>query len=272
MIATDKIHQTIKTPAGEVSFTLIKIERGTFLMGSNKIKITVPAFYMAETPVTQELWEAVTGANPSRFKGKNRPVERVSWNDIKGIDEGEQWDFLHKLNEMTGRAFRLPSESEWEYAAIGGHLARKNGDGYHIAEYEYAGSNRLEDVGWYGGNSNRETKDVGLKMPNRLGLYDMSGNVWEWCEDGWHGKLGTETPADTPKDGSPFTGGKDSNRVRRCGSWISYPQLCRVSNRNNRNSDNRNDNIGFRLACPFQLRGMPDIFHRTDHCPALKGE
>ena len=224
-------------------------------MGSNKIKITVPAFYMAETPVTQELWEAVTGANPSRFKGKNRPVESVSWNDIKGVGKGKRWNFLRKLNEMTGQEFRLPSESEWEYAAIGGHLAKKNGDGYHIAEYEYAGSNRLEDVGWYGDNSNGEPKDVGLKMPNRLGLYDMSGNVWEWCEDVWHGDVWTtEAPDDMPKDGGPFMGWDGSGRVYRGGGWFNDPRYCRVSHRG-WIPGRRRDAIGFRLACVFQLRG-----------------
>ena len=251
MRANDKIHQTIKTPTGEVSFTLIKIERGTFLMGRNKIKITVPAFYMAETLVTQELWEAVTGANPSRFKGKNRPVEQVSWNDIKGIDEGRRWDFLRKLNGMTGRKFRLPSESEWEYAAIGGHLAKKNWRGYRIAKYEYIGSNRVEDVGWYYYNSNQETKDVGLKLPNRLGLYDMSGNVEEWCEDAWHGAYGTEVPTNIPKGGSSFMGEDGSRRVGRGGSWLSLPQVCRVLYRSDWSSFTRDSVVGFRLACAF---------------------
>ena len=258
MIETAKIHQTVTTHRGEVSFTLIKVEKGTFLMGDNKLKITVPTFYMAEFPVTQALWEAITGDNPSDFKGQNRPVERVSWNDINGIREGKHLDFLrklNKLNEKTDCIFRLPSESEWEYAAIGGHLAKKNryGFGEHIAEYEYAGSNRLEDVGWYDYNSNQETKDVGQKMPNRLGLYDMSGNVDEWCEDMWHGEYGTEAPDDMPIDGKPWLGDKKgSDRVGRGGSWFFRPQGCRVSLRGAWDPDYRDSLIGFRLACAFQ--------------------
>ena len=255
MIETAKIHQTVTTHRGEVSFTLIKVEKGTFLMGDNKLKITVPTFYMAEFPVTQALWEAITGDNPSDFKGQNRPVERVSWNDINGIDEGKHLDFLrklNKLNEKTDCIFRLPSESEWEYAAIGGHLAKKNKDGFHVAEYDYAGSNRLEDVGWYDYNSNQETKDVGQKMPNRLGLYDMSGNVWEWCEDRWHGELRTIVPNDMPRDGKPWLGDKKgSRRVYRGGSWSGHPQYCRVPDRTFWYPDRRRNIIGFRLACAF---------------------
>jgi sulfatase modifying factor 1 len=246
------IIETLYLPSGKtLSFKMIKIEKGTFLMG-NTLEITVPEFYMAEFPVTQELWEAVVGENPARFQGKKRPVEQVSWNDIMGIEEGREIDFLNKLNELTTeyQGYRLPSESEWEYAAMGGHLAPEK-EGTHYAELEYAGSNRLEEVGWYDGNSGGETKPVGLKMPNQLGLYDLSGNVWEWCADKWHGDWGTVPPEDTPKDGTPWESEEGSDRVGRGGSWLNAARYCRVAYRGFWYPDARRI-LGFRLALSLQ--------------------
>ena len=162
-----------------VSFTMVEVEGGSFLMGATTEqapyangnekpvhKVSISSFYMGQTEVTQALWLAVMGTNPSQFKGDlNRPVEYVSWNECQ--------TFIGKLNELTGRQFRLPTEAEWEYAARGGTWTKK---------YVYAGSNNIADVAWYNGNSST-TVAVASKAPNELGLYDMSGNVYELCHD-----------------------------------------------------------------------------------------
>ncbi|MCB0544853.1 MAG: formylglycine-generating enzyme family protein [Saprospiraceae bacterium] len=235
-------------------FAMIPIDGGAFLMGSDKKadpdafddefprhEVRVPGFLLGRYPVTQELWEAVTGDNPSFFKGKKRPVEQVSWEDTQ--------IFIKKLNEKTGELFRLPSEAEWEYAARGGP---------HKSPYRYAGSDKLKEVGWFGSNSHRETKPVGLKAPNELGLYDMSGNVWEWCEDDWDVDY-----QKAPDNGSAWIDSPDrgSNRVNRGGSYFNDAQNCRVAYRNNNTPSNRNRNLGFRLALSLQLKGKPDGCH-----------
>ena len=129
-------------------------------------EVVLSDFYIGKFPVTQALWNAVLKDYPSFFNGDSRPVERVSWEDTQV--------FIKKLNELTGRAYRLPTEAEWEYAARGGRQSKG---------YKYAGSNKLKEVGWYWENTHFETKAVGLKYPNELGIYDMSGNVREWCQD-----------------------------------------------------------------------------------------
>ena len=193
---------------------MIKVEGGTFLMGSNDSEsdsderpihsVTLDDYYIGETEVTQELWEAVMGTNPSWFKGSNKPVEMVSWNDCQ--------EFINKLNQLTGINFRLPTEAEWEYAARGGNKSQG---------YKYAGSNTIDEVAWYDDNA---THPVGTKSPNELGIYDMSGNVWEWCSD-WYA-IYTSVSQTNPT--GPSTG---SYRVLRGGGWGSYAQDCRVSNR-----------------------------------------
>ena len=166
------------------------------------------------------------GSNPSRFKGANRPVERVSWDDCQ--------TFIRKLNAMTGKTFRLPTEAEWEYAARGGN--KSNG-------YKYSGGNTLGNVAWYGDNSGSGTHDVKTKSPNELGIYDMSGNVWEWCQD-WYGKdYYSSSPQSNPQ--GPSSG---SSRVRRGGSWFDNATYCRVAYRFSYTPTNTNYYLGFRLA------------------------
>ena len=126
-------------------------------------------YYIGQTEVTQALWEAVMENNPSHFKGLRKPVESVSWNDCQ--------EFISKLNSLTGKRFRLPTEAEWEFAARGGNNSRG---------YKYGGGSNLDDVAWYKENSGSRTHDVGTKLANELGLYDMNGNVLEWCSD-WYG-------------------------------------------------------------------------------------
>jgi len=162
-------------------------------------------FYIGKYPVTQALWKAVMGNNPSHFVGDNLPVEQVSWNDTQ--------KFIQKLNEATGKTYRLPTEYEWILAA-------------NVDNTIYSGSDNIDEVAWYYANSDRRTHPVGLKKPNSLGIYDMSGNVWEWCGD-WC---------------------KDKYRVIRGGSWVNDPALVRCANRSYYTPDYRYSYLGFRLA------------------------
>ena len=260
------------------SFTMIKVESGTFWMGSEEgesnekpvHKVKLSAFMIGQYPVTQALWAEVMNdtamASPARFQGDARPVEQVSWEDailfcnklskIKNQppaydDEGNHLDEDgNPTNDMTKvKGFRLPTEAEWEYAAIGGHLAKVK-DNIHLSEYQYAGSNNINDVAWYDDNSNLETKDVGLKMPNQLGLFEMSGNVWEWCWD-WHDDYQRCQNKDVVEN--PL-GGDGIARVSRGGSWINSSRSCRVSFRDHWILGSR-DGLGFRLVGVFQSVG-----------------
>ena len=188
-------------------------------------KVMLSDFKMSRTEVTQELWEAVMGSNPSHFKGKKLPVENVSWNDCQ--------EFIKKLNQLTGLSFRLPTEAEWEFAARGG---RKSDD------YIFSGRDDITNVAWYI-ETTRDlgTKPVATKSPNELGFYDMSGNVWEWCSD-WYGQY-SSLPEVNPEGLS--TG---EFRVCRGGSWNNYVGSCRVSNRSYNNPEIGSNNLGFRLA------------------------
>jgi len=164
------------------------------------------------------------GSNPSRFKGENLPVENVSWDDCQA--------FIRKLNELTGQTFRLPTEAEWEYAARGGIKSKG---------YKYAGSNTLNDVAWYYGNNGEKTHPVGSKSSNELGLYDMSGNVWEWCQD-WYGSYSSSSQT------NPSGASSGSIRVYRGGSWYNNAGSCRVSYRYGGNPSHSFDFLGLRLA------------------------
>ena len=215
---------------------MVYVEGGTFTMGATSEQgsdaldgekpahsVTLDGYYIGKYEVTQKLWKAVMGSNPSDFKGDNLPVENVSWDDVQ--------EFLRKLNAMTGKNYRLPTEAEWEFAARGGNSSRS---------YKYCGSNSLGSVAWYYDNSGDRTHAVGTKSPNELGIYDMSGNVWEWCQD-WYGSYNS-SPQRNPK--GPNSG---SYRVYRGGCWCNYAWSCRVSNRNYFPPDNRSY-LGFRLA------------------------
>ena len=218
---------------------MVYVKGGTFTMGATPEqgndalddekpahKVTLDSYYIGKYEVTQKLWKAVMGNNPSAFKGENLPVTNVSWNDVQ--------EFLSKLNKMTGKNYRLPMEAEWEYAARGGNRSV----GY---KYSGDGSHRIGNIAWYGGNSSNRTHEVGTMSPNELGIYDMSGNVLEWCQD-WYGSYSSSSQRN-PK--GPNSG---SYRVLRGGSWNSYtPEECRVSRRNY-SLGYGNRYIGFRLA------------------------
>ncbi len=200
-------------------------------------EVELDAFHIAQYPVTQGLWEAVMGTNPSFFKGRDRPVEQVSWEECQ--------EFLKKLNEQTGKVYRLPTEAEWEYAARGGQKSQG---------FTYSGSNKLKEVGWFETNSHGETKAVGQKLPNELGLYDMSGNVWEWCED-WYGGSYYQKYADKGMVKNPGGPENGSTRVYRGGGWNNTPRDCRVPYRFNWPPGFRYGNLGFRLAMSLQSVG-----------------
>ena len=244
--------QTETFTVNGVTFTMVAVEGGAFTMGATAEQgsdaydrekpaheVTLSSFCIGQTEVTQALWQAVMGSNPSYFSSSNgyatnlqRPVERVSWNDCQ--------TFITKLNQLTGRTFRLPTEAEWEFAARGGNLSQG---------YKYAGSNTIGDVAWYwdnipsqsDGTAGYGTQTVATKAPNELGLYDMSGNVWEWCQD-WYGSYSGD--AQTNPVG-PSTG---SYRVYRGGCWGDYAGYCRVSYRRNDSPSDAGTYLGLRLA------------------------
>ena len=221
-----------------VAFKMVRVVGGTFQMGATSEQgsdadsdetpvhsVTLSDYYIGQTEVTQELWKAVMGSNPSYFKGDNqRPVEKVNWNDCQ--------EFIEKLNRLTGKNFRLPTEAEWEYAARGGNKSRG---------YKYSGSNNPDAVAWYYYNSGSKTHPVATKQSNELGLYDMSGNVYEWCQD-WYG--GYKSNSQT----NPTGASKGSRRVLRGGSWGSSAGGVRVSDRDDYSPDYRDSNLGLRLA------------------------
>lgn len=220
---------------------MVTVESGIFTMGciperdgecrENELpahKVSLRSFQIGKYEVTQAQWRAVMEDNPSYFKncGGDCPIEKVSWDEVQ--------DFLKKLNQMTGQEFRLPTEAEWEFAARGGNLSKN---------YKYSGSNDLEEVAWYWENSNQRPHEVGTKKGNGLGLYDMTGNVWEWCDDYYDAGFYETSPESNPKNTT-----SSSFRVLRGGSWFNIPYYCRAAGRVRGYPNDRNDLIGFRCA------------------------
>ena len=230
-----------KFKVGNVEFRMIYVEGGTFKMGADYgwsyekpvHDVTLSDYCIGETVVTQALWKAVMGNNPSCFHGDNLPVEYVSWYDCQ--------EFLRKLNnyvqdQLKGRRFALPTEAQWEFAARGGKKSQN---------YIYSGGDTLYGVAWYNNNSSKSTQPVKQKRANELGLYDMSGNVREWCQD-WYESSYPSSPQTDPV--GPSTG---SYRVNRGGGWYDDACFCRSANRSNGASGGRYSNLGLRLVLLF---------------------
>ena len=217
---------------GVACYSMVFVAGGTFQMGSNDgyydekpvHSVTLSDYYIGQTEVTQELWQAVMSSNPSYYKGAKNPVNYVSWNDCQ--------EFISKLNRLTGGRFRLPTEAEWEYAARGGNKSRG---------YKYSGSDYLGSVAWYGDNSGSKVHPIGSKSANELGLYDMSGNVFEWCSDRYGDY--PSSPQTNPTGAS-----SDLGRVLRGASYYSKEWNCRSANRGSYDSTNRYVGSGLRLA------------------------
>jgi formylglycine-generating enzyme required for sulfatase activity len=236
-IADDILSGTLIFKVSINSILMVFVQGGTFTMGCTTKqrndcnedekpahRVTLSDFYIGKYEVTQAQWMSVMGNNPSWFKGNNFPVETVSWDDVQ--------EFLKKLNAQTGMNYRLPTEAEWEYAARGGNQSKG---------YKYSGSNSVDEVAWYDTNSDQKTHEAGTKKANELGIYDMTGNVFEWCSD-WYGNYSSVAQTN-PK--GPSSG---SYRVFRGGSWNTFAQYVRVPNRNSNTSYNRYNYFGFRLA------------------------
>lgn len=227
----------VETALG-VDMKMVYVDSGSFLMGATEEqggyaegderpvhKVSLSPYYIATVEVTQAQWKAVMGSDPSKFKGDNLPVESVNWE--------EAMDFCERLSEVTGKKYVLPTEAQWEFAARGGNLSQG---------YKYSGSDSIGEVAWYSENSGGQTHPVGEKKANELGLYDMSGNVWEWCLD-WYG---TYSPEDAVNPQGPEEG---SYRVFRGGSWSSIARHCRVSDRSDSSPGDRYLSLGFRVVC-----------------------
>lgn len=235
---SQSFHEELAIPVNSnVYVELVKVEAGSFDMGATPEmenpddnekpvhRVTLSKdYYLSKNEVTQRLWKTVMGNNPSNFKGDDLPIEHVSWNDCQ--------DFISKLNSMTGQQFRLPTEAEWEYAARGGNESHG---------YQYSGSNTIGEVAWYCDTSGFKTHAVGTKQPNELGIYDMTGNVWEWCQDRYDAYV--LNPLDPPSD-YPY-------RIKRGGSCREHVKFCRSSYRGSASPDDRGDRMnvyGLRLA------------------------
>ena len=216
---------------------MVYVEGGTFTMGDNSIKynnafkttdpehqVTLSPFFICRYEVTQEVWDAVMGNNRSRVQNAKLPVSNVCWD--------ESMTFILKLVVMTGINFRLPTEAEWEFAARGGNKSRQT---------IYSGSNNIDSVAWYQYNSSEKPHPVGQKSPNELGLYDMNGNVWEWCFDYY---AAYDSAAQTDPKGAL----NSSTMVARGGDCFMIPEDCRVSSRYGRNPVFCSPSSGFRLA------------------------
>ncbi|MDR1881666.1 MAG: formylglycine-generating enzyme family protein [Prevotella sp.] len=219
-----------------IDINMVFVEGGTYTMGSTDPEsdsdeqplhqIYLNDFYISKYEVTQAEWESVMGYNPSCFKGEDLPVECVSYDNVK--------KFISKLNEKTGKRYRLPTEAEWEYAARGGNKSNR---------YKYSGDENIDRVSWYNDNSAGQPRLVGEKAPNELGIYDMSGNIHEWCSDWYDSTYYAKSPIVNPQ-------GQKSGKIRvfRGGSWHSDKKYCRVTNRSHTVSETKNYSLGFRIA------------------------
>ena len=222
-----------------VKFKMIYVEGDKFWMGYDgygsefdqrpEHQVRLSDYYIGETEVTQELWEAVMGSNPSSYdyRSPHNPVINVSWDDC--------WRFIHKLNQLTGLDFRLPTEAEWEYAARGGNKSKG---------YTFSGSDDIDKVAWYGGNSDGKVHEVKKLKPNELGIYDISGNVAEWCYDSYLASFYKKSNTVNPMRSSSSA----YRRVFRGGSWAQYPKSCSVFYRCNDWQSNCYTFLGFRLV------------------------
>jgi formylglycine-generating enzyme required for sulfatase activity len=226
-------------PIQQLRDNMVRIDGGTFTMGCKDRRdkdcfdwekpartVQISSFSIGKYEVTQAQWRAVMGSDPPELNNKGCdqcPVERVSWNDVQ--------EFVQKLNALTGERYRLPTEAEWEYAARGGNKSKG---------YLYSGSNNIDEVAWFSSNAS-STRPVGGKKPNELGLYDMSGNVYEWCSD-WYGTYPSKDEV------NPKGPASASYRVFRGGSWLNYARGCRAANRRNGTPSGRTYIVGFRLA------------------------
>ena len=228
---------SLSTELNKLINNMVYVSGGTFTMGGTSEQgsdaddsekpthsVTLSSYYICKYEVTQALWRAVMGSNPSKFKGDNLPVEQVSWNDCQ--------TFINRLNSYTGRNFRLPTEAEWEFAARGGNYSR---------HYKYSGSNYIGDVAWYTDNSGNRTHPVGTKQANELGLYDMSGNVWEWCSD-WYGSYSSYSQS------NPTGATSGSERVMRGGGRRNGAWNCRSSRRFSNSPGISDCSFGLRLV------------------------
>ncbi len=239
--ASAQVQQPQFSVLQELQDNMVLVEGGTFMMGAaeNQIKdaesdekalhkVTLSSYYICKYEVTQDLWTFVMGTNPSHFKGGRLPVEDIAWNDCQ--------QFIEKLNSLTGKNYRLPTEAEWEFAARGGNYSKG---------YKYAGSNTVGEVAWYSANSGNSPHDVGQKLPNELGLYDMSGNVYEWCQD-WKASY-SRTPQTNPQGSD-----EGSYRVNRGGRWCGSARACRTSDRSMSAPDYHFYHLGMRLVLSME--------------------
>ena len=236
---TTRLKELLPSLLENLKQQMVTVPGGTFAMGCTEEQsscdddekpvrqVQVGSFSIGKYEVTQDLWEAVMGKNPSKFRNCPRcPVEHVGWDETKM--------FLKKLNALTGERYRLPTDAEWEYAARGGPKSQGS---------LYVGSDDLDSVAWYDKNSGNKVHRVGQKQPNGLGLYDMSGNVWEWVEDCWNKKY-----PGPPTDGSAWKSRDCSRHMLRGGAWSSYPRYLRSSNRYRELSSFLRYDVGFRLV------------------------
>ena len=245
----DQVKHFAEDLGNGIKLEMIAIPGGKFLMGTEdeeierlckkydgewfknekpQHEVTVQPFFMGKYPITQAQYQQVMDKNPSHFQGNERPVEKVDWDDAV--------KFCQRLSEQTGTGYRLPTEAEWEYACRAGTSTQ-----YYFGNDE----DQLKEYAWYGDNSS-ETHPVGEKKPNQWGLYDLHGNVWEWCQDDWH-----ENYRDASNDGSARVLGYENIKVIRSGSWFCDPEYCRSATRYIDTRDFRSINIGFRVVCVF---------------------